>query len=1792
MIDGYSCIHSFASNNGGAIYIEGNYATIADFDISLTNATNYGGAIYIEGNFVNVYNSNFTRCIADNFDGGALYITGLNATVYNSCFVQNKVNTVSGRGGSIGICGDYTWILNCSYDMCTAFEGGVVYINGSYVLIDDYSCIHSFASNNGGAIYVEGDYVTIADFDISLTNATNYGGAIYVEGDFANIHDSSFVRCIADNFDGGALYIAGLNATVSRSMFMQNKVNTVNGRGGSIGIYGDNAQILNCSYDMCTAFEGGVVYINGSYALIDGYYCIHSFASNNGGAIYVEGDYVTIADFDISLTNATNYGGAIYVEGNHVDIHNSNFTRCIADNFNGGALYIAGLNATVYNSNFVQNKVNLQSGRGGSVEVQGNNAKIINSTFSMCQAYEGAIIYINGSNTYIDTFTSMYSLAAHDGGSIYVAGDNVVFANFNISCSNATVNGGSIYVAGDNAAVFNGDLNACIADHGDGGAIYIGGFNTTVLNCSFDKAKAINGNGGTIFVEGDSASIINSNFVRSFAFDGGIIYIKGHKANISNDDFSYCWCLDAGGALYVEGDDAIIKSNFAYTNASSKDSEIPGLGGAIYVYGSNTVINGSNFVNCYSSDDGGALYIVGDNIKITDSNFTNCHVDSDSGGAIYWIGSAGLVDGCNFTFNFAKMGGAVYLRDNVKTSISNSFFANNSANHGGAIYWNSDASQELINCILIENIANKGSAIYIERNGLEIINSVLLDNRADASQLKLYTSRSDDNKTIEIIAEFKGNDNIINAIWNDGNIVGLTNVTYLGVNGVASTGPTRKVPVKLNDNVKPTDDGQLYQTPYETYQNITFEIYDGQNRLLASHSDVTNISGMAKFTYTNDSNKDKLYEFVFHPQDNYYTEIVNSTSKAIVDVEIPISDIYYLENESFAIKIVPRNESVGTPIGNVNMSLNGELIGNFPVDGAKTLPINLTGLECGTYEVHVRYSGDEKFLPREKTVSFKVMKINSFVIPSIENYTYGESGKLLIQIPKGENNTVNVILDEKVYHVEIDGTGYGQFDVPELKNGKYLLKVEYPETRNYKSSVNSTIFEIYPIINVNIIKSVNLTSDVLVGDLINFTIIISNDGQIPAEDVNVTDKLAEGFQYVSSGSNSTYRAIIFDNEVCWHIGDLDYGTKVLLWVVVKPTTNGTFINSARINTKNCASNKSNEVTVIVTPTVDLSVNKTVNVTSAHVGDEIEYLITVHNNGPNDATNVEALEMLSDNAKITKCTTSCGYYDLNENIWYIGNVSSGTTVTLILTVKVLSEGSVSNSVEVSSKENDSYIINNNCTCENVVVSRYDASIEFDSLSNISYGDDQQIIILMSEDAGGLVNVSVNDISYDNLSIEKGKVILLLSNLSGGDYQINVKYSGDDKYNPASTSARFNVMPVASVINIEAADILEGEIEVLNVTVNAPGTVNITVNGITVEIPLENGVKTLDLLASNAKSYGGRATWILTNLPKGTYDVLAVYSGNENYTGANASGSFTVKGEVDGVNVSVSDIKVGQKEKITVSYPKDATGNVSIVINGNKITKQLKNGTAVFTISNLKSGEYDVEISYSGDDKYLPNNVSDSFKVSKISPKLDVESYGGLIIVNLAKDATGTVMVEINARKYTAFVENGKAEFDIDLKPGDYIAKILYSGDDKYLSGRASEVIEVPKMPIDLDPENVIVDGNRITIYIIEFAKGTMTIEIDGKTYTSQVRHGKAVFMVHELEAGLYKLKVYYSGDDFYDSFTQTVVINITSNDSGQYDNDVRFDGNQVCLAEYPTANPIWILMLVIVGAIFSTRRFKK
>ncbi|WP_407377484.1 Ig-like domain repeat protein [Methanobrevibacter sp.] len=86
-----------------------------------------------------------------------------------------------------------------------------------------------------------------------------------------------------------------------------------------------------------------------------------------------------------------------------------------------------------------------------------------------------------------------------------------------------------------------------------------------------------------------------------------------------------------------------------------------------------------------------------------------------------------------------------------------------------------------------------------------------------------------------------------------------------------------------------------------------------------------------------------------------------------------------------------------------------------------------------------------------------------------------------------------------------------------------------------------------------------------------------------------------------------------------------------------------------------------------------------------------------------------------------------------------------------------------------------------------------------------------------------------------------------------------------------------------------------------------------------------------------------------------------------------------------NLSVSDISTTCDEdcEILVTVASNATGSVTVKLNGNTYYSTISNGTALILTSKLPSGDYKAKIEYGGDDYYLPQSQKINIHVKNAS-----------------------------------------------------------------------------------------------------------------------------------------------------------------------------------------------------------------
>ena len=327
----------------------------------------------------------------------------------------------------------------------------------------------------------------------------------------------------------------------------------------------------------------------------------------------------------------------------------------------------------------------------------------------------------------------------------------------------------------------------------------------------------------------------------------------------------------------------------------------------------------------------------------------------------------------------------------------------------------------------------------------------------------------------------------------------------------------------------------------------------------------------------------------------------------------------------------------------------------------------------------------------------------------------------------------------------------------------------------------------------------------------------------------------------------------------------------------------------------------------------------------------------------------------------------------------------------------------------------------------------------------------IKVFVSDNATGNVTVKVGNQTF-TADVIDGVAVINLDDVPAGDHDVEVTYSGDDKHAPKTVDSKVSIPKKQTPISVVAQDIFVGNKVHIVVTVPEDATGIISIE--------------IDAIQYNATIKDGKAVFDVSGLTAGSKTVAVTYWGDGNHVVNFTTGQFEVKKRASTVDAVSTDIAVGKDENIKTTFPKDATGLVTVSVDGVDYSGEIVNGKVSIVIPNLPAGKYVAVITYEGDDKYLSSTTKTKFEVRKNSaPVSATEDYieigdDGTVVVNLPKDATGTVTITVDGRKYTLPVVDGRVELKIPgLKEGSHDVAISYSGDDKYAANKTVTKIVV-------------------------------------------------------------------------------------------------------------------------------------
>ena len=283
--------------------------------------------------------------------------------------------------------------------------------------------------------------------------------------------------------------------------------------------------------------------------------------------------------------------------------------------------------------------------------------------------------------------------------------------------------------------------------------------------------------------------------------------------------------------------------------------------------------------------------------------------------------------------------------------------------------------------------------------------------------------------------------------------------------------------------------------------------------------------------------------------------------------------------------------------------------------------------------------------------------------------------------------------------------------------------------------------------------------------------------------------------------------------------------------------------------------------------------------------------------------------------------------------------------------------------------------------------------------------------------------------------------------------------------------------------------------------------------------------------------------------GDYVISANYKNNGLYNGSFVQKTVSVTKTDVNLTAYIGDIVYGENPIVNINLTSVAgvnvTGDVVLTISGKKYIVNVVNALAVFEIPEmLDAGEYHIDVSYLGSEKYNAADGATDFTVAKKEITMNVtidKDYKDITVnVNLSEKLDGNLTVLVNNTPYTLSYTNGTGSLILkNLTYGNYTISAVFTKDN-YQTVNVSENVEINSIKTVLEAENVVMyyrDGTRFAVVLRDIygnplANMNVTISINGRNYVKQSDENGTASLGLNLESKNYTVVTTFGGNSKY------------------------------------------------------------
>ncbi|WP_407410938.1 Ig-like domain repeat protein [Methanobrevibacter sp.] len=787
------------------------------------------------------------------------------------------------------------------------------------------------------------------------------------------------------------------------------------------------------------------------------------------------------------------------------------------------------------------------------------------------------------------------------------------------------------------------------------------------------------------------------------------------------------------------------------------------------------------------------------------------------------------------------------------------------------------------------------------------------------------------------------------------------------------------------------------------------------------------------------------YEF-----ENYAVDFVVNKAPMILTSEI-LDEAY--NTKTLKINVADlKNKKIS---GKINITIDGE---TFLLDENITGEMNiaLNSLKKGTHSIDISFD-DANYEKASQTKEITIEREITSVNLTAEYSAAGENAVININVFNATGK-VSVILNGREEILTLDKNGNAKYVIRNIAPGDYFVTAIYHGNDNYGFASAQTSFSI---------------------DKLNSSITVNATDSKIGENVTVSVN-------VSEGATGIVMIDINGNKYAINLTDSNSTT-------VEFERAGTYDITATYLGDDSYKQSSGSATVVVSDKLPANI-KVILPERIESGDEIN-------------VNVSA----DSDAELTVY--------INDELF------TGKNMTLTSGIY---------NITVVAPENENY--KSETYFKVFEVTKKEPSISITSIDNVKIGD--VISVNVESESDGEITVEINGVNVTGDYEIK----------TSGVYTVTAESSETDNYKKGFETYTFTVEEEAvepkknPTIVIEIPDDIKASASVLvNVSVlNATGNVTIILDGLETTKTLENGIANINM----------------ENITEGNHTITAIYYGDETYNPAHNTANLeiaekiTPQPEKQNTTITITtpeEIKTGDTININVNIA-NATGNVTIIFDGDENSLTLENGSGKLLVENITAGKHTITAIYYGDETYNPAHNTVNIEIAEeiipqpekqnttitITTPEEIKTGDTINIYINIKNATGNISVFIDGDEKLLTLENGSADIQLNSIPvGLHSISAVYYGDENYLKSTASKSFRVDKQKTEISVKIGEIKINEPVIVEINIPNATGNIQViaDGEKHVVPLdENGTATVDIGKASAGSHGIVVIYEGDE--------------------------------------------------------------